>query len=162
MPLGMAQTVIRVGGALACWLAVQRGLKQLPLDKWLGLTGVDSNRMDLKICCILHSLIVGPLSIYSLLADPADQANLQQMLLFGTVDIRTTSAYAQIIIPCSVSFFILELMPGNFERWYTKSEFLMIPHHIMSILSWSRGLSFGCQNYFAVFCTMTEMSSPFM
>jgi hypothetical protein len=156
----VGKEIFRTALGVVGWGALVVVFDNMPLDKMFGVDKKHKHRIGLKLINIIHAWIAAPLAVYAMLNEPAMRQNLISILAWKKHDIFARSAMAGVICPLTCSFFATELL--LIHRWYSPADALMVPHHILSIVSWLRGMHLGAHETMVLFCIATEFSSPFM
>ena len=127
----------------------------------------DKMRLWWSIKCsnVLHAVIIGPVATYAIFTDEkmvAIVTNLREWdfpAIYETILMTQESYFCPALVTFSVGFFVWDLI---YSKHAESFEFLMVLHHVISILIWPIALNNGLANFFLLSFMASELSSPFI
>ena len=127
----------------------------------------DKMRLWWSIKCsnVLHAVVIGPVATYAIFTDEkmvAIVTNLREWdfpAIYETILMTQESYFCPALVTFSVGFFVWDLI---YSKHAESFEFLMVLHHVISILVWPIALNNGLANFFLLSFMASELSSPFI
>ena len=119
----------------------------------------------IKFNNVVHAAILGPIAAYALLEDDNMFAIVNSLKgwnmaeVYESILVTQESLYTPVLTTYSVGFFIWDLLYSSQAESF---EFLMVVHHLISILVWPIALNNGLANFFLLTFMASELSSPFI
>ena len=119
----------------------------------------------IKLTNIVHAIVVGPLALYTLLNDVkmleivSSLKDWNYPVIYETILTIPESNFCPVLTTYTIGFFIWDLVHSNHAESFT---FVMVLHHLISIIVWPIALYNGLANFFLLSFMVSEISSPFI
>jgi hypothetical protein len=132
--------------------------KNLTAERFRTLLAINS-------VCAIHATICSLAAFYALFYDGAMYGIIQQLIkwdyesLFETIIVTEETIYCSFLVTLSVGYFSWDLYHYKDQEIF---EFVMILHHLISIIVWPMAVYNGVAHFFLLFMMFTELSSPLM
>jgi len=137
---------------------------------------VSRGTVALKSFNIVHHIIVGPLAVIALVADPVSRAMLVFQGGAGMLRSDDLSRSASALAPVTIGFLAADLLffnvwalpagapktPTFVQKLFLPQSILMVFHHIMSMVSWPFAIEYDFCSRYVVVMLAYELSSVFL
>lgn len=113
--------------------------------------------------CVVHAAFGSAVAIYALFYDAAMYDILQHCMqfnydaLYEKIFLIQESTYCSFLVTMCVGYFTWDLYNYRIQEVF---EFVMILHHLISIIVWPIATCYGLGNFFLLYFIATEFSSP--
>lgn len=160
--------VIRSVFCFICYEVVFRLLVVfLPEQPKLSIKGLTAEsfrtQLAINLICSMYATICSLTALYALVYDSAMFGIIQQLLnwdyesLFETIFVTKETTYCGLLVTLSVGYFSWDLYHYTEQPVF---EFVMILHHLISIIIWPIAIYNGVAHFFLLFMMFTELSTP--